>query len=201
MGGFIPSPNDQEIIAKLNFLFSGDVLNKKMKKPFLDKNKQPLFPAKNLSRVARRIGAFPNTTSDANGRNPRARWYVFLEKLPNATKQDINDLLADATDPQTGYDGVVFDLTHEPAPVGQPPIPPYIAKGSGGGAGEIVTFPDGKTILFMTLVCDQPIPTTNDTGNPKDDRPNIGKDPGGTKNNENDFWAGSATWMADDNDY
>jgi hypothetical protein len=94
MGAFIPSPNDQEIIAKLNFLFSGATLAQI--KAFTDKNGKPLFPAKNLSRVARRIGAYPNTTSDSNGRNPRARWFVFLENLPGSTKHDINTLLAAA---------------------------------------------------------------------------------------------------------
>src|SRR5437660_1729258 len=109
MGGFIPSPNDQEIVAKLNYLFSGAQLA--AIKAFTDKNNKRLFPAKNLSRVARRIGAYPNTTNDQYGRNPRARWYLFLEKLPTTTKSDINNLLKDATDPANGYDGVVFDLT------------------------------------------------------------------------------------------
>jgi hypothetical protein len=189
MGSFIPTPSDQEIIAKLNFLFSGTVLADLKK--LSDKDKKPLFPAKNLSRVARRIGAFPNTTNDTNGRNPRARWYVFLESLPASTKKDINTLLAAATDLQNGYDGVVFNLTHEST--GQAP---YVAPGSSGNAGELVSFPDGKTMLFVTLVCDQPIPVGGNN-----DRPSIGHDPGGTGNNETAFWPASSKWKADNNDY
>jgi hypothetical protein len=189
MGSFIPSPNDQEIIAKLNYLFSGTVLANIKK--LNDKDKKPIFPAKNLSRAARRIGAFPNTKNDAHGRNPRARWYVFLESLPASTKRDINTLLAAATDSQNGYDGVVFDLTHEPS--GKDP---YIAPGSSGNAGELITFPDGKTILFLTLVCDQPIPVGGNN-----DCPHIGHDPGGTKNNENDLWPANAKWQPDNDDY
>jgi hypothetical protein len=188
MGSFIPSPSDQEIVAKLNFLFSGTTLAKM--KTFADKDKKPLFPAKNLSRLARRIGAFPNTTSDASGRNPRARWYVFLEQLPSSTKKAINDLLAAAT-ANPGYDGVVFNLTHESTGTD-----PYVASGSSGGAGEVVTFPDGQTILFMTLVCDQPIPTGGNN-----DRPHIGHDPGGTGNNEDDFWPAKSKWKPDNDDY
>jgi hypothetical protein len=187
MGGFLPSPNDQEIIAKLNFLFSG--ANLTALKAFTDKNGKPMFPAKNLSRVARRIGAYPNTTNDANGRNPRARWYVFLEGLPGQTKKDINGLLSDAI--SNGYDGVVFDLTHEPT--GKPP---FIQPGSGGGPGEVVNFPDGKTILFITMVCDQPIPTGGNH-----DRPPSGHDPGGTQANENAFWPANSPWKVDDTDY
>jgi hypothetical protein len=196
MGAFIPSPNDQEIIAKLNFLFSGATLAQI--KAFTDKNGKPLFPAKNLSRVARRIGAYPNTTSDPHGRNPRARWFVFLENLPGSTKQSINTLLAEATNAATGYDGVVFDLTHQK--VGGKP--PYVAIGSTGSPGEVLNFPDGKTILFITLVCDDPI--ANDppaSAGGSHDRPHIGHDPGGTLGNEKDFWPSGSPWQKDDTDY
>jgi hypothetical protein len=188
MGDFLPSPNDQEIIAKLNFLFSGK--NLQNLKAFTDKNGRQMFPAKNLSRAARRLGAYPNTTNDANGRNPRARWYVFLENLPIPTKQDINYLLSDAIG-NPGYDGVVFDLTHEPTGT-----PPFIAQGSGGTPGEVVTFPDGTTILFVTMVCDQPIPTGG-----ANDRPPSGHDPGGTQGNEKDFWPPASPWKVDNIDY
>ncbi|MGY4171682.1 MULTISPECIES: hypothetical protein [Bradyrhizobium] len=190
MGAFIPTPSDQQIIAKLNFLFSkvgklGDL------KSFTDRNGKKIFPATHLSRAARRIGAYPDSTNDAHGRNPRARWYVFLEKLPQATKNDINDALVAAIDPINGYDGVIFNLTHEPTGTD-----PYVVHGGAGTPGEVVRLPDGQIVLLLTLVCDAPIPTGG--GN---DRPHSPHDPGGNSGNERDFWPANAPWKKDDTDY
>src|SRR3954449_3578465 len=93
MGSLIPNPMDQEIAFKLNTLFSGANFQKLC--AHADGGSTKLFhPSKKLSRIARRIGAYPQSTDDTDPnhdsmpgrRNPRARWYRFLEMLE--TKHD-----------------------------------------------------------------------------------------------------------------
>src|SRR5215217_2938652 len=178
MGSFIPSPSDHEIIARLNFLFSKAGALTRMQS-FTDRPGK-IFPASHLSRVARRIGAYPHSTSDTHGRNPRARWYVFLDNLPRATKNRINTLLAQAIDPQNSFDGVIFNLTHEPGSG-----PPHVVD-------QVINFPDAQKLLFITMVCETPIPVGGGH-----DRPSIHHDPGGHQGNENDFWPPNDPWQTD----
>jgi hypothetical protein len=164
MGDFIPSPYDQEIVARLNHLFDHHltaIKNHRDRDPFNPAAGQntPLFPAHRLSRVARRIGAHPNLiqapSQSGGAKNPRARWYVFLDQLPQSTKDAINLVITTAI--QQNAAGIVFDLTHEAqTPNGQP----YVVL-DGHGQPIQATLPNNNTVYCLTLVCQDPIPDSN----------------------------------------
>ncbi|MGY4317634.1 hypothetical protein [Bradyrhizobium sp. JR3.5] len=145
MGSFIPTPHDQEIVARLNWVFHHHrtvINNHRDNAPGGGGANQALLPAASLSRLARRIGAYPQSTQApaAGGlKNPRARWFVFLDNLPNQTKTDINTVITAALQNNAP---IIFDLTHEP----NPPLPaPYVIMASPGSAhaGDPSKRPDG----------------------------------------------------------
>jgi hypothetical protein len=162
MGSFIPSPYDQEIVARLNHIFDHyrTLLrthnDRDPNNPVHGPQNKPLFfQGASLSRVARRMGAHPNLTqapSQSGGiKNPRARWYVFLDQLPQTTKDAIILVITTA---QANQARVVFDLTHEPqTPNGQP----YVVLDNAGNP-ITATLPNNDIIYCLTLVCQDPIP-------------------------------------------
>jgi hypothetical protein len=173
MGGLIPTPMDQEIVFKLNTTFSGAAfqsLTSHLDGPASAPTS--LFdPSKRLSRIARRIGAYPQSmdNTDPNNparpgrRNPRARWYHFLEMLENqydnsaGTGPTTADAIKSAL--QTAISagnivGVVFDVTYTPA------APKLIfLEPNNSNPGHI--FQVGNTsnyVMFLTLICQDHIP-------------------------------------------
>ncbi|WP_128961666.1 hypothetical protein [Bradyrhizobium guangzhouense] len=160
MGSFIPTPHDQEIVARLNWVFHHHrtVINNHRDHPQGGGGaQQPLLPAASLSRLARRIGAYPQSTqAQAVGglKNPRARWFVFLDGLPNQTKTDINTVITAALQNNAP---IIFDLTHEPNP---PQPAPYVIMASPGQPMQ-VTLPNGQPAYCLTLVCQTPIQESN----------------------------------------
>ena len=83
MGALIPNPMDQEIVFRLNTVFSGASYTSIA--GHTDGDGLKLFDAsKKLSRIARRIGAYPQPTNDTDPnhptqpgrRNPRAQTTV-----------------------------------------------------------------------------------------------------------------------------
>jgi hypothetical protein len=162
MGSFIPTPYDQEIVARLNYIFDTyrtllrTHRDRDPNNPVHGPQNQPLFPpGAKLSRIARRIGAHPNMTqapSLSGGlKNPRARWYVFLDGLPQTTKKDIISVITAA---QANQARVVFDLTHEPqTPNGQP----YVVLDNAGNPITAI-LPNNDLVYCLTLVCQSPIP-------------------------------------------
>jgi hypothetical protein len=161
MGSFIPTPYDQEIVARLNWLFyhyRTVIHSHQDNSPGGGAGRPSLFPAASLSRVARRIGAYPQSTqapSSGGGlKNPRARWLVFLDNLPNQTSTDINTVIVAALQNNAP---IVFDLTHE----ANPPQPaPYVIMASPGQPVQ-ATLPNGQVAYCLTLVCQAPIPEDN----------------------------------------
>lgn len=160
MGAFIPTPYDQEIVARLNFLFDhhrATIGHHLDHPPAPGGANPPLFPAASLSRIARRIGAYPNATqapSSSGGlKNPRARWFVFLDQLSQQTTNDINLVIQTALQNNAP---IVFDLTHEPHP---PQPAPYVVMNNGQPVQA--TLPNGNVVYCLTLVCQTPIPEGN----------------------------------------
>src|SRR5579859_1397977 len=166
MGTFIPTPYDQEIVARLNHLFDHHltaIRNHRDVDPNTGAQTKPLFPAASLYRVARRIGAYPNsinTPSPSGGmKNPRARWYVFLDSLPQTTVDAINLVIQTALQNSAP---VVFDLTHEPnTPNGQP----YVLLDPQGNPIQ-ATLRNNQIVYCLTLVCQTAIPTGAGNDNP-----------------------------------
>jgi hypothetical protein len=173
MGGLIPTPMDQEIVFKLNTTFSGDAFQ-----CLLNHADGPaaaptsLFdPSKRLSRIARRIGAYPQSmdNTDPNNparpsrRNPRARWYHFLEMLetqhdnPAGTGPTTADAIKAALQSAISAGnivGVVFNVTYTPA--GSKLI---FLEPNNSNPGHI--FQVGNTpeyVMFLTLICQDHIP-------------------------------------------
>lgn len=160
MGAFIPTPYDQEIVARLNYLFDHHraVIRHHLDNPPAPGGaNQPLFPPVSFSRVARRIGAYPNATQAQSStgalKNPRARWFVFLDQLPQPTKDDINLVIQAALQNNAP---IVFDLTHEANP---PQTAPYVVMNNGQPLQA--TLPNGNVVYCLTLVCQAPIPEGN----------------------------------------
>jgi len=97
MGALIPNGFDQEIILKLNTIFSGATFD--ALKGAKDADGHDPFSEggtsrpKRLSRAARRVGAYPDKKAHG-GKKPRARWYVFLDKL-----KDLYDIGVDPSNP------------------------------------------------------------------------------------------------------
>jgi len=199
MGGFIPSPYDQEIVARLNYIFDTyrtllrTHRDRDPNNPVHGPQNQPLFPpGAKLSRIARRIGAHPNLTqapSQSGGlKNPRARWYVFLDQLPQTTKHDIILVITAA---QANQARVVFDLTHEPN-IGQP----FVVLDSAGNP-ITATLPNNDIVYCLTLVCETPIPENNQPSpvGGTNDNPNS---PANPQNNEVSL---NLPWQGDNASY
>jgi hypothetical protein len=201
MGDFIPSPYDQEIVARLNNLFDHHLTAIKNHKdndpnnPKAGPQNTPLFPAASLSRVARRIGAYPNLVqapSQSGGlKNPRARWYVFLDQLPQTTKNAINLVITTAI--QQNAAGIVFDLTHEAQ---TPNGLPYVVLDSHGQPIQ-ATLPDNSTVYCLTLVCQDPIPESTQVS-PVGGTFNNPTNPANQQGNE---VAINLPWGSDNNNY
>jgi hypothetical protein len=171
MGSLIPNPMDQEIVFKLNTLFSGTNFQTLRNHRDGGAGTPTLFhPSKKLSRIARRIGAYPQSMNDTdpkhdterNRRNPRARWYHFLELLD--TKHDQTGSGPSTADAIKGalqkaittnhVVGVVFDVTYTPAKSNLIFLEPD--NTNPGHLFQIGTTPD--LVLSLTLICEVLIP-------------------------------------------
>ncbi|THD61103.1 MAG: hypothetical protein E7813_22175 [Bradyrhizobium sp.] len=203
MGDFIPTPYDQEIVARLNYVFdtyrselrthNDNDPNNPLRGP---QNKPLFFPGAKLSRIARRIGAYPvpiqAPSQGGTVKNPRARWHVFLDGLPVQTQQDIITVITAA---QAAKARVVFDLTHEP-PTATNKLP-YVVLDASTKKPVTATLPNNEIVYCLTLVCQDPIP--------EDDKPSPA---GGTNNNpsspankQNNEVATKLPWQPDDAPY
>jgi hypothetical protein len=110
VGAIIPSPNDQEIVARLNEVFSPTGI--KTLRDHQRRSGERLFDANHhLHRVAFRIGAIPTQA------RARGRWYALLRHLlPAATQNAIKRVLQSALDDaRKNVDGVVFGVSHDPS--------------------------------------------------------------------------------------
>jgi hypothetical protein len=172
MGSLIPNPMDQEIVFKLNTLFSG--ANFLKLRAHTDGGSTTLFDhSKKLSRIARRIGAYPQSTDDTDPhhdsmpgrRNPRARWYHFLEMLENkhdragsgspTTADAIKAALQNAiTSTSPKIVGVVFNFTYTPSNTKLIFLEPN--NTNPGHLFQVGTTADH--VLFLTLICEVLIP-------------------------------------------
>jgi hypothetical protein len=169
MGSLIPNPMDQEIVFKLNTTFSGDSFRALC--AFADGDGTKLFHAsKKLSRIARRIGAYPQSTDNTDPtntpmpsrRNPRARWYHFLEMLETqhdstwagiSTADAIKASLRAALS-AGNIVGVVFDVSYTPAASKHIYLHPNNTHP--GQIFQIGNSPD--YVMFLTLICEDNIP-------------------------------------------
>lgn len=177
MGSLIPNPMDQEIVFRLNETFSGNSFL--ALRTHTDGDGTKLFDAsKRLSRIARRIGAYPSSRDDTDPdhttmprrRNPRARWYHFLELLEAAhdptstssptTAAAIKTILERAiANSIAGKNivGVVFNVTYATTPSGHASTLYLHPDNSGPGqVWEIGT--TGTHVLGLTLICQHHIP-------------------------------------------
>jgi hypothetical protein len=171
MGSLIPNPMDQEIVFKLNTVFSG--ANFQKLRAHTDGGSTKLFhPSKKLSRIARRIGAYPQSTDDTDPqhdsmktrRNPRARWYHFLEMLEQkrdhtgsgpTTADAIKAALQKAiTSTTPNVVGVVFNLTYAPSTTQLIFLEPN--NTNPGHLFQVGTTADH--VLSLTLICEVLIP-------------------------------------------
>jgi hypothetical protein len=204
MGGFIPTPFDLEIVARLNWVFTHHrtvIQGHTDNSPGGGAPPPPLFPAASLSRVARRIGAYPQSTNAQTSvagqlKNPRARWFVFLDGLPPQTKADINTVITAALQNNAP---IVFDLTHEPTPPPQPA--PYVIMASPGQPLQ-ATLPNGQNVYCLTLVCQTPIPENNQaipTGRPGN--PGTNNNPRSNANQQGNEKGINLPWNPDNTNY
>ena len=169
MGSLIPNPMDHEIVFKLNTTFSGGPFN--VLCSHTDGDGTTLFdPSKKLSRIARRIGAYPESTDNTDNknparkgrRNPRARWYYFLEMLetqydPSGAGPTTADAIKAAL--QTAIKtpnivGVHFDVTYTPAASNLIFLEPD--NSNPGHIFKVGSAPE--CVMFLTLICQELIP-------------------------------------------
>lgn len=177
MGSLIPNPMDQEIVFRLNETFSGTAFL--ALRNHHDGGGATLFDAGNqLSRIARRIGTYPSSRDDTDPnhttmprrRNPRARWYHFLELLeaehdptsassPTTAYAIKTVLRAAVTNTIAGKNivGVVFNVTYATTPSGHASMlylyPDNTTPGQVFEIGQT-----GTHVLFLTLICQHHIP-------------------------------------------
>jgi hypothetical protein len=173
MGALIPNPMDQEIAFKLNTLFSGDNFKKLCAHRDGGSNKLLFHHSKKLSRIARRIGAYPQSTdatdpqhdSMPGRRNPRARWYHFLEMLEQkhdrtgssspTTADAIKAALQSAiTSTNPNVVGAVFNFTYTPSNTKLIFLEPN--NTNPGHLFQVGTTADH--VLSLTLICEVLIP-------------------------------------------
>jgi hypothetical protein len=134
MGGFIPTPNDQDICAALNQRFSdapdpnADAANPEKTMigsvRFQDgKEGGLLFGRKlNLARLAHRLGGVPKNPQS------RLRWFFLLRRmLPHATKVAISNVL-EAVMGDPSIKQVHFDLVHDGSIVSEFELDPKNSK-------------------------------------------------------------------------
>jgi hypothetical protein len=193
MGSLIPNPMDQEIVFKLNTLFSGT--NFQTLRAHTDGGSHKLFhSSKKLSRIARRIGAYPQSTDDTDPqhdsmkarRNPRARWYHFLELLEHkrdgpTTADAIKAALQNAIT-AANVVGVVFNVTYTPSSSNLIFLEPN--NTSPGHLFQVGT--TANHVLVLTLICEVLIPAGS-IGHPNN--------PGANENPVQNL-----PWPADDQD-
>jgi hypothetical protein len=172
MGSLIPNPMDQEIVFRLNTIFSGNAFTAVASHNDADGLK--LFdPSKRLSRIARRIGAYPQSQNDTDPsnptqpgrRNPRARWYFFLESLETlhdpsgtgspTTADAIKNALQNAITnsyPGKNIVGVVFNATYATTPGGHPST--VYLEPNNTNPGHIWQIGGTNNhVLCLTLIC------------------------------------------------
>ncbi len=177
MGSLIPNPMDQEIVTRLNTTFSGNSFL--ALRAHVDPDGTTLFdPSKRLSRIARRIGAYPQSNDDTDPdhttmpnqrRNPRARWYHFLElleaehdhvssspKTADAIKSALQKAITN-TFPGKNIVGVVFNATYATTPSGHASM--IYVEPSNSSPGHIFEIGTTNThLLCLTLICQHHIP-------------------------------------------
>jgi hypothetical protein len=172
MGSLIPNPMDQEIVFKLNTIFSGNSF--KALSAHSDADSKGLFhSSKKLSRVARRIGAYPQSNDNTDStntamptrRNPRARWYHFLEMLETqhdtsgagpTTADAIKDSLQAAIS-AGNIVGVVFDVSYTPTSAKAKHIFLHPNNTSPGQIFQVGNSAD--YVMVLTLICQDHIPS------------------------------------------
>jgi hypothetical protein len=96
MGMFIPSPTDQELIARLDWAFSETNIQTLRNRSTAEGD---LFhdTHRSLHRVAWRLDAIPHQPTSMTVPELRKRWYAFLRKgLPSSTDKQIKKALRDA---------------------------------------------------------------------------------------------------------
>lgn len=177
MGSLIPNPMDQEIVFRLNTTFSGNAFL--ALRAHVDSDGTRLFdPGKRLSRIARRIGAYPESTNDTDPdhttmpnrkRNPRARWYHFLELLeaehdPGSLSPTTADAIKNAlqkaiTNSFAGKNivGVIFNATYATTPSGHASML-YLEPNNTNPGHIYEVGGTGTHLLCLTLICQHHIP-------------------------------------------
>lgn len=165
MGGLIPNPHDQEIVARLNWVFSGNRLDALK---VHNNTIEPLFDnVHTLHRVAVRIGAVPTGAY-------RTRWVYFLHRVLPAAMQN-NVSASDAikrilrTAMTNDIAAVTFQVTQDDTATWPNNIQgqPYYVYPSNDGAIQSYTY-NGNTIYSVTLVCQANMPAGNE-GDPEPD--------------------------------
>jgi len=166
MGALLPSPADQQIVAKLFKRFSGANLDA------LRNLQEDLFDHHHsLHRVSHRLGIWPDVDLLRPGHQvEKKRWYWLLSSnskkaLHHGNKQDIKNALKKAI---TGpYEAVIFNAVHDDGSHGTRASDPYKLEVTESGAHA----PEGKLHMVLTLYCFQEIdPTETGSGtNPSAD--------------------------------
>jgi hypothetical protein len=159
MGGLIPTPNDLEVVAKLNSRFSSAGLTglRNYQAATGDVLFQNPLHARTLERVSVRLGIYPSTHWG------RGRWLYFLANVlkpsgGGATYNIIAQILAQAV-ATANVDSVVFNVIEDPAlAAGTYILFPNNAANAlpaAGGTGPRRSHdaPPGTEIYLITLVC------------------------------------------------
>lgn len=159
MGALIPTPNDQEIIAKLNLRFSRSGLNTLRR--YQNTSGDSLFggaglPPRSLERVSIQLGIYPT------GIGGKGRWIYFLQVIlknanNGATYNLIKSILEQAIN-TPAVDSVVFDVMEDPAAAAQGGANNnyYLYPSNAANvAAPLVSYNSlpGKPIYLVTLVC------------------------------------------------
>ncbi len=152
MGGLIPTPNDLEVVAKLNLRFSSSGLT--TLRNYQTANADRLFaPGANrtLERVSVRLGIYPTLPGG------RGRWLHFLQNIlkpanGNATYNLIKTILDNALS-TANVDSVVFNILEDPT-AGANNYYLYPSNAANAAAPQQSNdHPVGKQVYLVTLVC------------------------------------------------
>jgi len=152
MGALIPTPNDLEVVAKLNSRFSSSGLTKL--RDYQRATGDRLFaPGANrtLERVSVRLGIYPTLPAG------RGRWQFFLQNIlkpanVGATYNLIKTVLDTALS-TASVDSVVFNILEDPAAGDYYLYPSNAANAAAPQQSN--DHPTGKQVYLVTLVCPQ----------------------------------------------
>jgi hypothetical protein len=148
MGALIPTPNDLEVVAKLNERFSSHGLS--ALRYYQTATGDDLFAPANrtLERVCVRLGIYPTKLPGGRG-----RWLYFLANIlkpasGGVTYSTIQNVLRQACAKPPAVDSVIFNVL-------EAPVADYFLYPNNGAAPEIQNppLPSGLSVYLITLVC------------------------------------------------